>query len=105
MTPVERSAVMTRKIEMPNARFAIGDLVRHRLFDFRGVIFDVDPQFANSEEWYEAIPEAIRPPRDADRSGRRDSGSGVTGPRPVTLFNAPGANARSARSQRPDRGR
>jgi heat shock protein HspQ len=64
MTLVERSAVMTRKIEMPNARFAIGDLVRHRLFDFRGVIFDVDPQFANSEEWYEAIPEAIRPPRD-----------------------------------------
>ena len=47
-----------------HARFAIGDVVRHRLFDFRGVIFDVDPVFANSEEWYEAIPEDARPPRD-----------------------------------------
>ena len=46
------------------ARFAIGDVVRHRLFEFRGVIFDVDPVFANSEEWYESIPEDIRPPRD-----------------------------------------
>jgi heat shock protein HspQ len=47
-----------------HARFAIGEVVRHRLFDFRGVIFDVDPVFANSEEWYEAIPEDIRPPKD-----------------------------------------
>ena len=47
-----------------HARFAIGDVVRHRLFDFRGVIFDVDPVFANSDEWYEAIPEDIRPPKD-----------------------------------------
>ena len=39
-------------------------MVRHRLFDFRGVIFDVDPVFANSEEWYEAIPEEIRPDKD-----------------------------------------
>ena len=47
-----------------HARFAIGDVVRHRLFDFRGVIFDVDRVFANSEEWYEAIPEEIRPDKD-----------------------------------------
>ena len=47
-----------------HARFAIGDVVRHRMFDFRGVIFDVDPIFANSEEWYEAIPEGIRPAKD-----------------------------------------
>ena len=46
------------------ARFGIGELVRHRLLDFRGVIFDVDPEFANSEEWYDAILEAIRPPKD-----------------------------------------
>jgi heat shock protein HspQ len=46
------------------ARFTIGEIVRHRLFDFRGVIFDVDPVFANSTEWYEAIPEAMRPPKD-----------------------------------------
>ena len=43
------------------ARFAIGDVVRHRMFDIRGVIFDVDPVFANSDEWYDAIPEQIRP--------------------------------------------
>jgi heat shock protein HspQ len=47
-----------------HARFSIGDVVRHRLFDFRGVIFDIDPVFANSEEWYQAIPEEIRPPKD-----------------------------------------
>ena len=46
------------------ARFTIGDVVRHRLFDFRGVVFDVDPEFANSEEWYQAIPEEIRPRKD-----------------------------------------
>ncbi len=46
------------------ARFAIGDVVRHRLHDFRGVIFDIDPVYANSEEWYEAIPEGQRPRRD-----------------------------------------
>jgi heat shock protein HspQ len=55
---------MGRKLQMPLARFAIGDVVRHRIFDFRGVVFDVDPSFSNSEEWYEAIPEAIRPPKD-----------------------------------------
>ena len=47
-----------------HARFAIGDVVRHRLFDFRGVIFDVDPVFANSEEWWQAIPESVRPSKD-----------------------------------------
>ena len=46
------------------SRFGIGDVVRHRMFDFRGVIFDIDPVFANSEEWYESIPEDIRPNRD-----------------------------------------
>jgi len=49
---------------IPRARFAIGEVVRHRLLDFRGVIFDVDPEFANSEEWYQAIPEAIRPSKN-----------------------------------------
>ncbi|MBA4049308.1 MAG: DNA-binding protein [Sphingomonas sp.] len=47
-----------------HASFAIGDVVRHRLFDFRGVIFDVDPVFANSEEWYASIPADIRPRKD-----------------------------------------
>lgn len=51
-------------IDARTARFSIGDAVRHRLFPFRGVIFDVDPEFANTEEWYEAIPAEIRPARD-----------------------------------------
>ena len=55
---------MARKIDIPQARFAIGEVVRHRLFDFRGVVFDVDPVFANSEEWYEAIPEEFRPSKE-----------------------------------------
>ncbi|MFZ5749106.1 MAG: heat shock protein HspQ [Pseudomonadota bacterium] len=47
-----------------HAEFAIGDVVRHRMFDFRGVVFDVDPVFANSQEWYDAIPEDVRPRKD-----------------------------------------
>ncbi|MBZ0162471.1 MAG: heat shock protein HspQ [Notoacmeibacter sp.] len=47
-----------------SAKFQIGQVVKHRLFPFRGVIFDVDPEFANSEEWYESIPAEIRPRRD-----------------------------------------
>ena len=46
------------------AKFRIGQVVRHRIFPFRGVIFDVDPQFANTEEWYEAIPLEVRPRKD-----------------------------------------
>ncbi len=41
------------------ARFQIGDVVRHRVYAFRGVIFDVDPEFANTEEWWQAIPEDL----------------------------------------------
>ena len=47
-----------------HARFNLGDVVRHRVFDFRGVIFDIDPVFANTDEWYEAIPEDVRPRKD-----------------------------------------
>jgi heat shock protein HspQ len=47
-----------------SAQFTIGEVVRHRLLDFRGVIFDVDPEFSNSEEWYEAIPEHMRPAKE-----------------------------------------
>lgn len=49
---------------IPLARFGIGDVVRHKLFDFRGVIFDVDPVFTNSDEWYDSIPEALRPSKE-----------------------------------------
>ena len=64
MSPFERSSPVVTSFDMPLAHFAIGDVVRHRIFDFRGVIFDVDPEFANSEEWYEAIPESLRPRKD-----------------------------------------
>ena len=47
-----------------SAKFRIGQVVRHRMFPFRGVIYDVDPQFANSEEWWAATPEKIRPRKD-----------------------------------------
>jgi heat shock protein HspQ len=46
------------------AKFQIGQVVRHRIFPFRGVIFDVDPQFANTEEWYQSIPAEARPRKD-----------------------------------------
>jgi heat shock protein HspQ len=46
------------------AKYRIGQIVRHRYFPFRGVIFDVDPVFANTEEWWLAIPEEIRPVKD-----------------------------------------
>ena len=46
------------------AKFAVGQIVRHRLFSFRGVIFDVDPTFSNTEEWYQSIPLERRPSKD-----------------------------------------
>ena len=68
---MERSSFFSpqagRLVDTPRAsraRFAIGDVVRHRHFDFRGVIFDIDPVFANSEEWYESIPSEHRPRRE-----------------------------------------
>jgi len=47
-----------------SAKFDIGQVVKHRFYPFRGVIFDVDPVFANTEEWWRSIPEAIRPSKD-----------------------------------------
>ena len=45
-------------------QFAIGQVVRHRVYPFRGVIVDVDPEFNNSEEWWQSIPEDVRPRKD-----------------------------------------
>lgn len=50
--------------KMREAKFAVGEVVRHRLYPFRGVIFDIDPEFNNTEEWWEAIPEEVRPRKD-----------------------------------------
>ena len=49
---------------MNTAKFEIGQIVKHRYFDFRGVIFDVDPEFDNTEEWYQSIPAQVRPKKD-----------------------------------------
>src|SRR4249920_1039383 len=50
--------------KMRNAKFKIGQVVKHRLYEFRGVIFDIDPVFNNTEEWWQAIPAEIRPHKD-----------------------------------------
>ena len=52
------------RVTMRTAKFRIGQVVRHRIYPFRGVIFDVDPTFSNTEEWWNAIPEDVRPVRD-----------------------------------------
>jgi heat shock protein HspQ len=47
-----------------NAKYQIGQVVKHRLYAFRGVVFDIDPIFDNTEEWYQAIPAEVRPHKD-----------------------------------------
>src|SRR6202167_1611041 len=47
-----------------SAKYTIGQVVRHRLYPFRGVVFDIDPLFSNSEEWYQSIPAEVRPHKD-----------------------------------------
>lgn len=61
--PLDRDA-RYNAISTLTAKYQIGQVVRHRHFPFRGIIFDVDPQFANTEEWYESIPEEVRPRKD-----------------------------------------
>ena len=51
-------------VTIVSPEFNIGDVVKHRLYQFRGVIVDIDPEFANSEEWYQSIPEESRPRKD-----------------------------------------
>ena len=46
------------------AKYKIGQVVRHRLFPFRGVVFDIDPVFSNTDDWYESIPAEVRPHKD-----------------------------------------
>jgi heat shock protein HspQ len=50
--------------KMREAKYQLGQVVKHRLFSFRGVVFDIDPEFANTEEWWESIPAEIRPRKD-----------------------------------------
>jgi heat shock protein HspQ len=46
------------------AKYKIGEVVRHRIYPFRGVVFDIDPLFSNTEEWYQSIPAEVRPHKD-----------------------------------------
>jgi heat shock protein HspQ len=46
------------------AKFGIGQVVKHRFYPFRGVIFDVDPIFSNTEEWWRSIPAEVRPAKE-----------------------------------------
>jgi heat shock protein HspQ len=46
------------------AKYTIGQVVKHRLYSFRGVVFDIDPEFNNTEEWWQAIPPDVRPRKD-----------------------------------------
>jgi heat shock protein HspQ len=55
---------MTALDSTRTAKFKIGDVVKHRIYPFRGVVYDVDPVFNNTEEWLAAIPEEIRPHKD-----------------------------------------
>jgi len=49
---------------MKSARYQIGQVVKHRIYPFRGVVFDVDPVFDNTDEWYDSIPDDVRPAKD-----------------------------------------
>lgn len=51
-------------MKQKEAKYRIGQVVKHRVYPFRGVVFDIDPIFNNTEEWYQAIPEEIRPAKD-----------------------------------------
>ena len=62
-----RFAISTRRslsMKSQIAKFGIGQVVKHRKYPFRGVFFDVDPEFANTEEWWQSIPADVRPRRD-----------------------------------------
>jgi heat shock protein HspQ len=55
---------MSKMTSIGQAKFRVGQVVRHRIHPFRGVIFDVDPIFANTEEWWLAIPPDLRPRKE-----------------------------------------
>ena len=58
------AAIMRGEAAMRQAKFGIGEVVTHRFRPFRGVIFDVDPLFNHTEEWWLSIPEEVRPRKD-----------------------------------------
>jgi heat shock protein HspQ len=53
--------MISQNMSVTSTQFSIGQVVKHRIYEFRGVIVDVDPEFNNTEEWWLAIPEDVRP--------------------------------------------
>jgi heat shock protein HspQ len=64
LRPSRPRRATTKRPGFRRARFGLGDVVRHRVYPFRGIIFDVDPVFNSTEEWWTSIPEEIRPRKD-----------------------------------------
>lgn len=64
MTDTTPTETIPPEPTMRMAKFGLGAVVRHRIYPFRGVVFDVDPVFDNTEEWWLAIPEEVRPRKD-----------------------------------------
>ena len=64
MAPAAPKKKSSKARPLRRAKFGVGEVVRHRIYPFRGIIFDIDPVFANSEEWWLAIPEGMRPKKD-----------------------------------------
>jgi len=64
LLPNPRNDTRNAMVKERRAKYAIGEVVKHRFFPFRGIIFDVDPEFDNTEEWWLSIPEEIRPAKE-----------------------------------------
>jgi heat shock protein HspQ len=65
--PLVRRGQQRYVVSMNNtrtAKYKIGEVVRHRVYPFRGIVFDVDPTFANTEDWWDSIPAEVRPRKD-----------------------------------------
>jgi len=61
---MKQNVFCTGFVMIRTAKYTIGQVVRHRIYPFRGVVFDIDPEFGNTEEWYSSIPEEVRPIKD-----------------------------------------
>ena len=64
MRPISRIKKLNNMKEIVETQYSIGQVVKHKYLDFRGVIYDVDPEFNNTEEWYQSIPAEIRPKKE-----------------------------------------
>ena len=58
------ASIVSSVNRMRAAKFRVGDVVRHKIYPFRGIVYDIDPVFNSTEEWWQSIPEEIRPSKD-----------------------------------------